>query len=144
MSEVIARLLGKLPKGDGNGLGGLAAELAKDPGRIRVGIVMFDADRIVEKTDDGDHEVRIRHRRIEVAKRPEHLTTLERILLEIFEERTGGAQLPMELHDDADQAFREARIAQETPTSHEGATEEWSPAAELAEAGDADSDRDGD
>jgi hypothetical protein len=135
VSETIARMLGKLPKGDGNGVGAFAAQLAEEPGRIRAGVILFDIDRIVEKTDDDDKEARIRARRFEIITDPEDAAALQRILMRAFERRTGATVLPFELEQDVEQALgsaaRDARIAAEQPVEHEGATEDWSPKEEL-------------
>src|SRR5256885_16845020 len=65
------------PSGDGNGLSAVASDMAKDPSRIRAAVVLFDADRIVEKTDDGNHEVRARVRRVEVISAPDDADALQ-------------------------------------------------------------------
>lgn len=105
MTNVRPALLGKLPNGDGNGLSAITSAMTKEPGRIRVGIVLFDADRLVEKTDDGDHEIRARIRRIEVITDPEDAGVMERILMRQFERRTGQTTLPFELEQDIREAF---------------------------------------
>lgn len=108
MTNIRPALLGKLPNGDANGLASATSAMSREPGRIRVGIVLFDADRLVEKTDDGDHEIRARIRRIEVITDPEDAGVMERILMRQFERRTGQTTLPFELEQDIREAFTSA------------------------------------
>jgi hypothetical protein len=119
VSDIRAALLGRLPSGDGNGLSAVASDLARDPSRIRAAVVLFDADRIVEKTDDGNHEVRVRVRRVEVISAPDDADALQRILMREFERRTGQTVLPIDLEEDVKAAFADldpdALAAEERP-----------------------------
>lgn len=123
MTNVRPALLGKLPNGDGNGLSAITSAMTKEPGRIRVGIVLFDADRLVEKTDDGDHEIRARIRRIEVITDPEDAGVMERILMRQFERRTGQTTLPFELEQDIREAFTGADDAEPDDDPSHGAAQ---------------------
>jgi len=129
-------LLGRLPSGDGNGLSAVAAEMAKEPSRLRVAVVLLDADRIVEKTDDGNHEVRARVRRVEVIHDAEDAGTLQRLLAREFERRTGQTVLPLDLESDVKAAFadldpagfaqaRDERERTEVEVEHTGADDGW-------------------
>ena len=105
MTDIRAGLLGKLPTGDGNGLQAIAAEAIKDPKRIRVGIILYDCLDADENFDKGTTTARLRIRRVEDIRTPEHASALQRILMREFETRTGHTTLPMELEEAVEAAF---------------------------------------
>jgi hypothetical protein len=134
VTDIRAALVGRLPVGDANGLNAVAAELAKDPTRLRVGVILFDVEDVDEKIRKGYTAARVSIRRIEVVRDPADAGALQRILMREFERRTGATVLPIELEEEVEAAFADldpATVAEERaereqaegPVEHQGATE---------------------
>jgi len=121
-------MLGRLPKGDSNGLASVVHEMAAEPGKIRVAIVLFDADRVAHITDTGAQEVRARIRRMEVMSDPGDGVILERLLMRQFERRTGATTLPFDLEQDVRAVFDE--VANQSPQPLSPDSEAANPGAE--------------
>ena len=103
MSEVSVALGGNLPSGDANGLIDLGSEFTKDMAsrkKIRAAIVLFDIQKVTEKTDDGSRTAVVRIRRVEVIRNSEDFNIMQRLTMREFERRTGQQTLPFELEQD--------------------------------------------
>jgi hypothetical protein len=140
MSDIRAALVGKLPTGDGNGLNAIAGDLVKDPRRLRVAVIIFDVEDIDEKVRKDYTAARVCIRRVEVVRDSGDGAAMQRILMREFERRTGQTTLPFELEQEVEAAFAgldtdevavAEREAAEGHVEHAGATEDWSPMAEL-------------
>ena len=95
-----------LPKGEENGLAGIARELIDDPKRYRAVIAIVDCKRVTVDQDTHDELATIRLRRVEVVL-PADLGSAEKLIRRALEFRTGQATLPLELEDELEQAFRD-------------------------------------
>jgi hypothetical protein len=95
-----------LPKGEENGLAGIARELIDDPARYRAAIVILDCKRVTIDQDTREEVATIRIRRAEVVL-PDDLAAAEQLIRRALEFRTGQTTLPLELEDELEQAFRE-------------------------------------
>jgi len=95
-----------LPKGEENGLAGIARELIDDPKRYRAVIAIVDCKRVTVDQDTHDELATIRIRRAEVVL-PADLGQAEKLIRRALEFRTGQATLPLELEDELEQAFRD-------------------------------------
>ena len=95
-----------LPKGEENGLAGIARELIDDPKRYRAVIAIVDCKRVAYDNDTGSEIATIRVRRAEVVLRGD-LAAAEKLIRRALEFRTGQATLPLELEDELEQAFKD-------------------------------------
>ncbi len=100
-----ASLSGSLPKGEANGLSGLARQLISEPEVVHVAVVLFDVSKVTTKVDDGDVVPTIRIRRIEAVTDPEDRKRLRMCLMREYERRTGKTTLPFELEEDVRAVF---------------------------------------
>lgn len=104
MSAVV-KLGSKMP-GDfeTNGLDALAEELVSDPKTLRVGIVVFDTDKVTVNTDTGESVPTIRVRRFEPVGTSDDVSQAIRdVFQETVEARTGRTPLPMDVAEVIDQ-----------------------------------------
>ena len=95
-----------LPKGEANGFAAIAAELLRDPRRLRAALVVFDCRRATEDYDASDSVVTLRIRRAEVLL-PDDLGEVEKLVRRALESRTGQQVLPLDLEDEITSLFRE-------------------------------------
>jgi hypothetical protein len=100
----VTRLVGNLPKGEGNGLDALARKLIDSPRDIHVVIALVDCKKIATDTDSGEVEPTARIRRIE-AIQDEDRDIAAKMLRRALERRTGKAVLPFDLEEDIRAAF---------------------------------------
>jgi len=103
-----------LPRGEENGLAGIARELIDDPKRYRAIIAIVDCKRVTVDNDTHEEQATIRIRRAEVVL-PADLGAAEKLIRRALEFRTGQATLPLELEDELEQAFREMTLDPENP-----------------------------
>jgi hypothetical protein len=101
----MAKLAGKLPAGDRNGLAAVAGELVENPEKVHVAIVLLDTLKITQDVDSGDVVPTARLRRIEVIKDPKDGHAMRRLLQREWERRTGKTVLPFELEEEMRAAF---------------------------------------
>lgn len=96
MSDIT--LGGNLPKMEQhNGLPVVADELVKDPSARRFAVIMFDAQKLITKVDDGDVSPVLRIRRIEVATGDAEKEVVE-LLDRLSQDRLG--MLPLDAPDE--------------------------------------------
>jgi hypothetical protein len=95
-----------LPKGEANGLAAIAAELLREPRRLRAALVIYDCRRGTEDYDTADTVITVRIRRAEPLL-PDDLGEVEKLVRRALEARTGQQVLPLELEDEIAQLFRE-------------------------------------
>lgn len=100
----MTKLVGALPKGEGNGLDALARKLIDSPRDIHVVIALVDCKKIATDTDSGEVEPTARIRRIE-AIQEEDRDIAAKMLRRALERRTGKAVLPFDLEEDIRAAF---------------------------------------
>lgn len=100
----MTKLASALPKGDSNGLTGIARDLVDDPHRMHVVIAVLDCSRIITSTDTGEVEPTARVRRIERVLDVD-LGTAERLLRRALEKRAGDTQLPIDLEEELEEIF---------------------------------------
>jgi len=91
----MAKLAGKLPKGDGDGLSAIDIDLVQHPDRVRVALALLDVSKINVDIDDGTREPTARIRQIEIIT--EDIPTLKRLIERAYEQRTGSSVLPFDL-----------------------------------------------
>lgn len=101
----MAKLAGKLPEGDRNGLAAIAGELVENPEKVHVAIVLLDTKSVTTDVDSGDVIPTARLRRIEVIKDPKDGHAMRRLLQREWERRTGKTVLPFELEEEMRLAF---------------------------------------
>lgn len=81
-----------------NGVDAIAPDLVDDPAAIRLGIVYFDVQTVLEDTDTGDHVPTIRIRRFEPISRVEDAPpSLKKLVGDAFQARTGRKPIPFEI-----------------------------------------------
>jgi len=102
---VSAKLAGKLPVGESNGLAVIGRELLETPGKVHVAIVLIDCSKIQQDVDTGDVVPTARIRRIEVIKDPDDGKRMRMLLRREFERRTGRVVLPFEMQEEMERAF---------------------------------------
>jgi hypothetical protein len=95
-----------MPKGEANGLTPIAPDLIKDPKRFRAVIAVVDCKRVTHDQDTNEDIATVRLRRAEVVL-IEDLPAAEQLMRRALEFRTGLQQLPLELEDEIERAFRE-------------------------------------
>jgi len=101
----MAKLAGKLPDGDRNGLAAIASELVDNPEKIQVAIVLLDTLKITTNVDSGDVVPTARLRRIEIIRDAKDGHAMRRLLQREWERRTGKTVLPFELEEEMRLAF---------------------------------------
>ena len=94
-----------LPKGEANGFAAIAAELLRDPRRLRAALVVFDCRRATSVTGE-QVGCGCRIRRAEVLL-PDDLGEVEKLVRRALESRTGQQVLPLDLEDEITSLFRE-------------------------------------
>lgn len=107
MSEAVAKLKATLPRGDGNGLQRLAADMVKDPAKVRVGIILFDTVSVNSKTHDEITEAVAGIRRIEVVTLADEAFGLRSLLRAIYESRLPGCRYDDEMAEEEQLAFED-------------------------------------
>lgn len=105
MSEVKAAVAGKLPTDGGNGLEVIALEMAKDPLRKRVAVVLFDAPTKTTDAEQNIDTVKVRIRRIEVVRDRDDLNLVHEMLVRLSEAR--GAEESITMTGDMENIFGE-------------------------------------
>lgn len=100
----MTKLVGSLPKGDGNGLDALARKLIDTPRDIHVVIALIDCKKIATDTDTGEVEPTARIRRIEAIDSDDR-DIAAKMLRRALERRTGKVVLPFDLEEDLRAAF---------------------------------------
>lgn len=108
----MAKLAGRLPEGDRNGLAAIAAELVDNPEKVHVAIVLLDTKSVTTDVDSGDVIPTARLRRIEVIKDPQDGMHMRRLLQREWERRTGKTVLPFELEEEMRNAFGDERAGE--------------------------------
>lgn len=93
-----------LPKGEENGLAPIAAELQREPRRLRAVLGIIDAKRGNIDYDTDEELITVRFRRVEVLLVAD-LDQAEKLIRRSLEHRSGQTTLPLELEDDIRQAF---------------------------------------
>lgn len=101
----MTKLNGALPKGESNGLDGIARMLIDEPHRVHVVIALIDCKKTTTDNDSGDVEATARIRRIE-AVTGDDLSLAATILRRALETRTGQTVLPFDLEEDMRALFR--------------------------------------
>lgn len=109
----MAKLSGKLPAGNRNGIADLESAFVKDPTRQHVLIVVTDTAKITENVDTGDSEPTLRILRVEQIH-PEDARTAERLVRRALERRTGMETLDIDVENEIEAIFSEAAIDPET------------------------------
>jgi hypothetical protein len=99
------KLRAGLPDGEANGLTVEAGQFAEDPDTLRVAVVLLGTKAITEDRDTHDVTATVRVRRVEVIKRGDDVTALQRIMLRAHEERTGKTVLPLEMEGAVEEVF---------------------------------------
>lgn len=102
-----AKLAGKLPSGDANGLAAIAGEMLENPEQVHVVIALVDCSKITTDTDSGDVVPTARVRRIEAIKDPADGRRMRALLRREWERRTGKTVLPFEMEEEMRSAFGE-------------------------------------
>lgn len=100
-----AKIAGKLPSGEANGLGAITRDLVENPEKVHVVVALVDCSQITTDTDSGDVIPTARIRRIEAIADPEDGRRLRVLLRREWERRTGKTVLPFELEEDLRMAF---------------------------------------
>jgi hypothetical protein len=95
-----------MPKGEANGFAAIAADLLREPRRLRAALVIFDCRRGTEDYDLADTVVTLRIRRAEVLL-PDDLGEVEKLVRRALEARTGQQVLPLDLEDEITELFRQ-------------------------------------
>lgn len=91
----MAKLQGKLPRGNRNGLDGIAERaLISEPSTARLIVALVDCVRITRDTDTGDEEATARIHRIEMILERADADLVADILERRYRRRTGVAELP--------------------------------------------------
>ncbi|MFD4990784.1 hypothetical protein ACFWH7_03435 [Cellulosimicrobium cellulans] len=103
----MARLAGRLPKGEANGLTSAERDLIQFPDRPVVCVVVLDTQKITTDVDTGDVIATARVGRIERVL-PADLGTAEQLLRRALEKRSGGEVLPLDLEDEITAIFADA------------------------------------
>jgi hypothetical protein len=98
-------LSGKLPRDASNGLGAIAAQLARNPDDMHVIVALVDCSKIVTDTDTGEVMPTARIRAVEAfADQTEDAAEIKRLLRRALDRRTRGEQfeLPLDLEKTLD------------------------------------------
>ena len=96
---------GRLPDGDGNGLGAIVSDLIRDPKKLHVCIALVDCRKITTDADSGDAIPTARIRRIEVVLDSEDMKLAENLMRRALDRRTGREALPYDLEQEIRAAF---------------------------------------
>lgn len=99
-----ARLSASLPKGEKNGLDGMAQDLLDRPDDVRIIVAAVRPKEIVTDVESGDRTVRLGIGALEVITSTEDREAVQRAMSAAFHERTGSSELPFDLDADADDA----------------------------------------
>ena len=106
MTTLPPKLAAALPAGtDANGLPDIAHQLAQDPSRQHVAVIVFDTSRLTTDTDTGDVTPTVRILRLEPITDPEAKQRLGDLATRAFNRRTGQTVLPLDLEDELRAAF---------------------------------------
>jgi hypothetical protein len=108
-----------LTKGEANGLAAVAAELVKDPNRLRAALIIYDAKRGTEDYDVHDTVITVRIRRVENLL-PQDLDAAEVMIRRALEKRSGQAVLELELEDEIRRTFQEMADPESPEDPEEG------------------------
>lgn len=100
-----AKMAGKLPAGEANGLAAIASEMLDNPEKVHVVIALVDCSKITTDTDSGDVVPTARIRRIEAIKDPADGKRMRQLLRREWERRTGKTVLPFEMEEEMRSAF---------------------------------------
>ncbi|MEV0843630.1 hypothetical protein AB0I55_29305 [Actinocatenispora sera] len=92
----MAKLAGKLPKGNRDGLSGSGAEqlLLSEPATARLVVAIVDCSRITTDVDTGEDEPTARIQRIEMILDAADADQVRDILERRYRQRTGVTELP--------------------------------------------------
>jgi hypothetical protein len=101
----MTKLVGTLPRGDGNGLDALARKLIDSPRDVHVVIALVDCKKVTSDHDTGEVEPTARIRRIEAVEDRGDRDIAAKMLRRALERRTGKAVLPFDLEEDLRAAF---------------------------------------
>ena len=100
----MTNLASNLPKGDGNGLVALAADLVQHPHNVHVVVALVDCSKTTTNNDTGEVVPTARVRRIEaITEADKELAA--KMLRRALEKRTGKVVLPFDLEEDMRAAF---------------------------------------
>lgn len=125
----MTKLASSLPKGDANGLDEqFRARMVKDPHQVHVVVALLDCSRVVRDVDNGVVQPTARICRVEVVT-GDDAADMQDLLQRVFEQRTGKAELPLDLQLDVDKAF-----PPEVTTRYAEATSPDDPDADGADA----------
>lgn len=105
MADIELRLMGKFPKGDGNGLDALVSIMDGDRKRLRPALVLLDVKKFEENEDDGTRILWVRIRRIEAVRNPKNAKAARAVMEAEYGERTNGGTLPLDFAADLDAAL---------------------------------------
>jgi hypothetical protein len=96
-----------LPKGDGDGLTAIEADILADPEKFRVIIAIVDCEQSTRKTDTGENIATVRVRRVEAVTDRADMDTAERLMRKAATRRNVGDQgeLPFDFEEDLKAAF---------------------------------------
>lgn len=106
MTEIKTAVAGKLPTDGGNGLEAIALELAKDPLRKRVAIVLYDAPSKTEDAEKGTTTVKVRIRRFEPVRDKADRDILHEVMVRADTARLGD-EAAITLAGDLEDVFGE-------------------------------------
>lgn len=94
------KLLGRLPKGNRDGLSPVEPQVTKHRVSV-VAVVILEPARIAEDVDTGQQEATLRVRSIEAITTDADALTARELMRRAFEDRTGAVTLPID-DDDLD------------------------------------------
>jgi hypothetical protein len=97
-------IAGSLPKGEGNGLAPIVAELLNDPHTVHVIVALVDCKSTKIDHESGDRIPTVRIKRVEAIV-GDDLDIARRLLDRAVEPRLGDVTLPFELEQDLRSAF---------------------------------------
>lgn len=104
------KLLGTLPKGEGNGLAIISEQMIEAPDRVFAVVALVDCKKTTTDYDSGDVVPHARIRHIEVVQGDEHVGLLRKIMRRSLGKRTGREVLPLNLEDEITEAFKGVRV----------------------------------
>jgi hypothetical protein len=105
-----AKLSGRLPQGDANGLGAIIRNLIAEPEAVHVLVVLADAVKVTRLVESGDTVPTMRIRRVEAITDAGDRASLQRLMMREFERRTGQLVLPLDLENDVRAAFGDGSL----------------------------------
>lgn len=100
----MTKLVGSLPKGEGNGLDAIAAALIDNPREVHVVIALVDCKKVTTDHDSGEVEPTARIRRVEAIEEADR-DVAAKMMRRALERRTGKTVLPFDLEEDLRSAF---------------------------------------